>query len=150
MPSYAGLHPSSLRASIAARGSSRKTNTTPELLLRRALWKEGLRYRKNKRDLVGIPDIVFSVARLVVFVDGDFWHGNNWKQRKIKLSKGHNSTYWVSKVERNIIRDREQNRKLRASGWTVLRVWESDIQGNIAKVVDRVKVALVQRRTTIF
>ena len=75
----------------------------------------------------------------MIFVDGDFWHGKDWKKRKIRVKRGHNPDYWVSKIERNIIRDRDRNRKLRAAGWTVLRVWESDIRSNIGKVVDRVK-----------
>jgi DNA mismatch endonuclease, patch repair protein len=138
-PSYAGLHPSSLRASIAARGSSRKTNTTPEQLLRAALWKEGLRYRTNKRDLPGVPDIVFVRHRLVVFVDGDFWHGKSWNKRKIMLRRGHNSDYWLAKIKGNMRRDFDRNRKLRAAGWTVLRIWESEIRRNINKVVNRIE-----------
>lgn len=148
-PSYAGLQPSSLRASIAARGSSKKHDTKPEILLRSALWKRGLHYRKNKADLIGKPDIVFENMRLVVFVDGDFWHGRNWRRRKAKLRGGHNSDYWINKIERNMRRDLDWNLKLRAAGWAVLRLWESDIHGNIDAVVDRIEMALVQRRTMI-
>jgi DNA mismatch endonuclease, patch repair protein len=82
----------------------------------------GFRYRKNRTGLPGAPDIVFPGARLIVFVDGDFWHGKNWKTRKAKLAQGHNANYWIRKIERNVARDREQSRELRASGWLVLRV----------------------------
>jgi DNA mismatch endonuclease (patch repair protein) len=146
---YNGLAPSSERASAAARGSSRKTDTKPELLLRSALWNERLRYRKNRRELAGAPDIVFMSERIVIFVDGDFWHGKDWEQRRMRLIRGHNAKYWVSKIERNITRDRERDRKLRAEGWTVLRVWESDIHGNIGEVVDRVKSVIVLARTIL-
>ena len=106
------------------------------------MWRKGLRYRKNKRDLPGVPDLVFIGARLAVFVDGEFWHGKDWKNRKIKLKRGHNSAYWMAKIERNIGRDLKCKRKLRKAGWTVLRVWESDIRSNIDGVVKLVTVHL--------
>jgi DNA mismatch endonuclease (patch repair protein) len=143
-PRYHTLKPSSARASAAARGSSRKADTKPELLLRRALWREGFRYRKNRTGLPGAPDIVFPGARLIVFVDGDFWHGKNWKTRKAKLAQGHNANYWIRKIERNVARDREQSRELRASGWLVLRVWESEVHSNVGEVVRRIESALRQ------
>jgi len=146
-PRYNGLQPSSLRASIAARGSSRKTGSEPERLLRAALWRTGLRYRKNRRDLPGVPDLVFGGARLVVFVDGDFWHGKHWRRRKARLARGHNSDYWIAKITRNISRDRARNFKLRASGWTVLRFWESDILSDVRKVVQRVRSAVMQNES---
>jgi len=141
-PRYHGLTPSSARASEAARGSSRKADTKPELLLRRALWRKGFRYRKNRADLPGAPDIVFPRARVIVFVDGDFWHGRDWKTRKAKLRQGHNAEYWIRKIERNAARDWEQSRELSAGGWLVLRVWESDVHSNVGEVVRRVKSAL--------
>lgn len=143
-PCYHGLVPRSGRASAAARGSSRKSNTKPELLLRRALWKIGYRYQKNRTDLPGAPDIVFPGARVIVFVDGDFWHGKNWKIRRAKLERGHNAEYWVRKIERNIARDREQTRDLQAAGWIVLRVWESEVSSNIDTVVHRVESVLTR------
>ena len=144
-PRYHGLTPSSARASEAARGSSRKVGTKPELLLRRALWEKGFRYRKNRADLPGAPDIVFPGARVIIFVDGDFWHGKNWKTLKAKLSQGHNAEYWIRKIERNAARDWEQNRELTAGGWLVLRVWESDVHSNVGEVVRRVKSALAKQ-----
>jgi DNA mismatch endonuclease, patch repair protein len=143
-PRYHTLKPSSARASAAARGSSRKADTKPELLLRRALWREGFRYRKNRIDLPGAPDIVFPGPRLIVFVDGDFWHGKNWKTRKAKLSQGHNADYWIRKIERNMARDGERNRELRTAGWLVLRVWESEVHSNIDEVVRRIELVLRQ------
>ena len=144
-PRYHTLKPSSARASAAARGSSRKADTKPELLLRRALWRGGFRYRKNRADLPGAPDIVFPGTRVIVFVDGDFWHGKNWKTRKAKLAQGHNANYWIRKIERNVARDQERTCELRAAGWMVLRVWESDIRANVGGVVRRVESLLGQR-----
>jgi DNA mismatch endonuclease (patch repair protein) len=144
-PRYHTLKPSSARASAAARGSSRKADTKPELLLRQVLWMEGFRYRKNRTDLPGAPDIVFPGARVIVFVDGDFWYGKNWKARKAKLARGHNANYWIGKIERNVARDRERSLELQAAGWLVLRVWESEVHSNIGDVVRRIESALQQR-----
>jgi len=145
-PRYEGLNPRSARASAAARGSSLKANTKPELLLRRALWRHGFRYRTNRADLAGRPDIVFPSRRVVVFVDGDFWHGKNWNMRKVKLAQGHNADYWISKIEWNVERDRERGRELSAAGWLVLRVWESQIHADVGRVVRRLELILRNRR----
>jgi len=72
---FDGLTPSSGKASAAARGASRQAGTKPEMRLRRELWHRGFRYRVNERGLPGRPDLVFAGAKLAVFVDGDFWHG---------------------------------------------------------------------------
>ena len=124
-PSYQGLRPISERASAAARGASRKAKNRCEMALRRALWSAGCRFRTDVRDLPGRPDIVFSKARLVIFCDGDFWHGKDWGERATRLGRGHNSEYWLAKIQRNIERDRQRNERLRNDGWTVLRFWES-------------------------
>lgn len=126
--SYVGLVPASPRASAAARGASRKQGTSPERILGRALFRLGLRYRKSVRTLPGCPDFVFTRSRVVVFCDGDFWHGKDWEKRRAKLARGTNAPYWLAKVARNIERDREQDEALRALGWRVLRFWESEIQ----------------------
>jgi DNA mismatch endonuclease (patch repair protein) len=80
-----------------------------------------------------------------VFVDGDFWHGKTWRMRKAKLAQGHNADYWISKIERNMERDRERTRELSAAGWLVLRVWESEIHADLDRVVRRVESALRRR-----
>jgi len=128
VPSYSEFEPSSDRARAAARGASRKTDTQPELLLRRFLFQAGLRFRKDVASLPGRPDIAFARAQVAVFCDGDFWHGKSWVARKKKLSQGTNGTYWVAKIERNIARDREIVAALRIRGWKVLRYWESEIR----------------------
>jgi len=143
--SYTGLAPASAHASSAARGSSKKTDTKPELILRRALWRAGLRYRKNVSTLPGKPDIVFPGARVAVFCDGDFWHGKAWKHRREKLSSGTNPDYWIRKIEGNMKRDRAHNRALLRAGWRVLRCWESDILRELSSVVSEITEAVRTR-----
>lgn len=146
-PSFAGLRPASKSASAAARGASRKTDTRCELALRRELWARGLRYRLHVAGLPGCPDIVFLRERVVVFCDGDFWHGRHLDCRLAKLSRGHNSTYWIAKVQRNVARDRENQRALEASGWTVVRVWGTDVLRAPGHAADHVADTLVNIRT---
>ena len=140
-PSYRDQRPSSRRASqvLAATSSER---TKPELLLARSLWARGLRYRKNMRAMPGRPDLVFCRARVVVFVDGDFWHGRDWLARRSRLERGANAAYWVSKIDYNRQRDDAVTKQLRAAGWQVLRVWESDVKGSLSGVCDRIQQAL--------
>src|SRR5262245_59222595 len=97
-PSFLGLKPASARASSLARGASIKQNTRCEVVLRSTLWSLGFRYRVNVESLPGRPDIVFPGRRVVVFCDGDFWHGRQLRRRLRKLAKGHNARYWVAKV----------------------------------------------------
>lgn len=131
-PSFKGLRPSSAQSSQALSGS-KPADTRCERLLRKELWKMGLRFRKDFRDLPGRPDIVFIRECVVVFCDGDFWHGRNWATRKRKLQAGSNSSYWVAKIQTNIDRDKRHNKQLRKLGWRVLRIWESDIFANPSK-----------------
>ena len=137
-PSYKGLRPASKRASAAARGSSRKSDTRCEVKLRSVLWRAGARFRKDVRSLPGRPDIVFPGPRLAVFCDGDFWHGKDWEARRRKLARGNNPSYWIAKIERNRERDRETTGTLEAAGWTVLRFWESDILRDTAAVAEEI------------
>ena len=119
--------------------------TKPEIMLRKALWRENLRYRVNYKKLPGKPDIVFTKYKVVVFCDGDFWHGHNWAVRGMKSLdeelEGY-SEYWRKKILRNVARDQENEYELRALGWTVLRIWESDIKRDLSGCVQTVKEAL--------
>ncbi len=103
-------------------------NTKAELILRRELWKKGYRYRKNYSKLPGSPDIVFLKHKVVIFCDGEFWHGYNWSSSKYKIKT--NRDYWWKKIEDNMNRDMEINKQLESSGWTVLRFWNKDIIKN--------------------
>ncbi|MGO9085944.1 MAG: very short patch repair endonuclease [Candidatus Sulfotelmatobacter sp.] len=116
------------------RGNS-STGTVPERLLQAALRKKGLRFRANVPALPGCPDIVLRECHVAIFCDGDFWHGRRWSRRREKMTRGANADYWISKIERNIRRDREVTRMLRKLGWRVVRVWESAVLTNIDRAV---------------
>src|SRR6201991_1052779 len=122
VPRYSSFKPASESASRIKR-RNRARDTKAEVLLRKELWRCGLRYRLHAPDLPGKPDIVFRSARLVVFCDGDFWHGRRWKQRRDRLDRGANAPYWTAKIAANMERDRRNNHTLRATGWTVIRLW---------------------------
>jgi len=128
-PSFKGLSAAS-PASSRAKQMNRSADTGHERLLRSLLWREGLRYRKNVRTLPGKPDIVFPAARIAVFCDGDFWHGRDWQRLSKKLRTGTNASYWIPKIRTNRNRDRRNDRLLKKEGWTVIRVWETDIHRN--------------------
>lgn len=145
-PSFRGLQAASSRASAAARGSSRKRDTRCELALRRELWHMGLRYRLAPTDLPGQPDIVFRREKVAVFCDGDFWHGRNLNRRLQRLSKGHNSPYWVAKIQRNVERDHRRAAELHALGWEVMRLWETDILKSPMDAAKIVKERVLGRR----
>jgi len=131
-PSFRGLRPAS-SSSANTKQKNFRTDTRPELLLRRYLWAQGARYRVNVGTLPGKPDLVFSRQQLAVFCDGDFWHGREWKVRRKALASGHNASYWLRKITYNIDRDRTQEKVLRAKGWTVIRIWESDIKKDLPR-----------------
>jgi DNA mismatch endonuclease Vsr len=101
-------------------------NTKPELLIRKALHAEGFRYRLHQRKLAGCPDIVLPKYRTVVFVHGCFWHGHNCHLVKKVETR---AEFWQSKLSRNVERDREVIRSLRADGWKIALVWECALRG---------------------
>ncbi len=107
----------------------RGKNTKPELAFRRALWNAGYRYRVDYKKLIGKPDIALKKYKTVIFIDGEFWHGHNWKERREKIKS--NRQFWIPKIERNIQRDAEVNQELNRMGYTVFRFWESDVKKNL-------------------
>lgn len=106
----------------------RSSDTKIELILRKALWQRGYRYRKNYSKLPGKPDIALTKYKIAVFCDGEFFHGKDWEVLKPKLVNSNNSDYWISKISRNIERDSEVNKQLLFLGWTVVRFWGNDIK----------------------
>ncbi|MGH2536286.1 MAG: very short patch repair endonuclease, partial [Candidatus Promineifilaceae bacterium] len=115
-------------------------DTAPELAFRRALWRRGIRYRLHVSGLPGKPDIVISSRRVAIFIDGDFWHGNQWRSRKLaSLEEQFNDSnrgYWTRKIRRNMQRDLDSTAKLAQEGWRTLRFWESDLMHNLEESVD--------------
>lgn len=119
----------------------RSKNTRPEMIVRRGLWARGYRYRLHRRDLPGRPDLVFTSARVAVFVDGDMWHGNAWRVRELPSLSSlfpTNTDWWVTKIERNMERDRKVTAELEACGWTVARFWESEVLADPDQVVQAI------------
>ena len=103
-------------------------DTKIEVILRKALWSKGYRYRKNYKKLPGSPDIALTKYKIAIFCDGEFFHGKDWDTLKKRLEKSNNSEFWINKISRNIERDDEINKKLDFEGWTVIRFWGEDIK----------------------
>ena len=106
----------------------RSAGSQIENLLGKALWRAGIRYRKQY-PIFGKPDFVIIKRRIAIFCDSEFWHGYRWGKRR-RLEHKSNQSYWFPKIERNRARDRVVNRRLRQEGWTVVRFWERQIRLN--------------------
>ena len=120
----------------------RAKDTQIELILRKALWSEGIRYRKNYDKLAGKPDIAITKYRIAIFCDGEFFHGKDWDKLQLKLKNSNNSEYWIKKIGRNIERDQEIEREIRAEDWTVIRFWGKDIKSNTRECIAVIKEAI--------
>ena len=108
----------------------RSVDTKIERLLRKALWEKGYRYRKNYKKLPGKPDIALTKYKIAVFCDGEFFHGEDWNNLKIKLENSNNGDFWIKKISRNMKRDEEINALLVQMGWIVIRFWGKDIKNS--------------------
>ena len=116
----------------------KSTNTRPELALRRELRAAGITgYRVHMPGLPGRPDVVFTRWRVVVFVDGEFWHGHPSAFRF-----GTKGEYWDKKIARNRARDKACNLALSEAGWVIVRVWARDVERDPASVARLVAKAL--------
>jgi DNA mismatch endonuclease (patch repair protein) len=123
-------------------------DTKPEVFFRKALWKWGIRYRKNVK-LFGTPDIAIKKYKLVIFIDGDYWHGNNWKLRRkpsFEVEIETYSEYWKQKILRNIERDKEVNEHYKSLGWIILRFWQSDINKNLNECIIKTLEVINQQK----
>src|SRR3989338_9276368 len=118
--------------------SIRSVNNSVEIKFRKLLFANGLRGYRNHYPIRGKPDIVFVSKKLAIFIDGDFWHGYNWK----KLGKKPPRKYWQAKINRNIERDKETMKVLKKEGWKILRLWEHNIKKNPEKCILKVKKCL--------
>ena len=122
----------------------RGKDTRIEIILCKALWEKGYRYRKNYKKLPGSPDIVLTKYHVAIFCDGEFFHGKDWNILKPKLEKGKNPDYWVKKIERNIQRDEEKDKILNCMGWTVIRFWGKDILKNTDECIRVIEETIFQ------
>lgn len=116
----------------------RGKNSKPEMIFRRALWKKNVRYRVDSRQIPGRPDISIKKYKLAIFIDGEFWHGYNWEDRKDSIKSNRN--FWIPKIERNMQRDRQVNRQLEQLGYTVFRFWEKEVKNELEKCINDVLV----------
>lgn len=119
----------------------RSKNSKVELVLRRGLYRAGVRYRIHAPHVTGRPDIVIKKYKLAIFVDGDFWHGNAWRIRGLSRLEDLFPTrtqWWTQKITANMRRDQLVDETLRAQGWVVVRVWESDLLSRPAETIQRV------------
>ncbi|SFB71090.1 T/G mismatch-specific endonuclease [Flagellimonas taeanensis] len=123
-------------------GKIRGKNTKPELAFRKALWEAGYRYRIDYKKLTGKPDIALKKYKTVIFIDGEFWHGYNWEERKDKIKT--NREFWIAKIERNIQRDEEVNDALDEMGYKVFRFWETEVKKDLDRCLDEVLTHLEQ------
>ncbi len=117
-------------------GKIRGKNTKPELAFRKALYAAGYKYRIDYKKLIGKPDIALKKYKTVIFIDGEYWHGYNWEERKSKIKT--NREFWIAKIERNMQRDKEVNQELLALGYTVFRFWETDVKKELDNCLQKV------------
>lgn len=123
----------------------RSKDTSIELILRKALWHHGYRYRKNYKALSGTPDIAITKHRIAIFCDSEFFHGKDWDKLRLRLENGNNSTYWIKKIARNMERDQENEKAIFLREWTVLRFWGQDIIKHTDECVKAVDEAVLER-----
>ncbi|TDS18719.1 T/G mismatch-specific endonuclease [Maribacter caenipelagi] len=110
-------------------------NTKPELAFRKALYAAGYRYRIDYKKLIGKPDIALPKYKTVIFIDGEYWHGKNWEERKPKVKT--NREFWIAKIERNMQRDLEVNQELTSLGYTIFRFWETEVKKNLNECIEK-------------
>lgn len=117
-------------------------DTSIELLLRKALWHKGYRYRENYKALPGSPDIVLTKYKIAIFCDSEFFHGKDWEILKLRLENGKNADFWIKKIERNRNRDYENDKKLLFLGYTVLHFWGQDISKHTDECLQTIEEAI--------
>ncbi|MDR0265070.1 MAG: very short patch repair endonuclease [Sphingobacterium sp.] len=138
----AGFYTSPKRSRMMSRIRSR--NSKPELTLRRALWSKNIRFRLHDKSLPGTPDIVIKKYKLAIFVDGEFWHGFDWKNKRETIKS--NRLFWIPKIERNMQKDIRVNKALRDMDYVVFRFWTQDILKNLPRVLNQIELFLETRK----
>lgn len=124
----------------------RNKDTKIEVLLRKALWNKGYRYRKNFMDLPGKPDIALTKYRIAVFCDSEFFHGKDWDVLRPQLQRGKNADFWIEKISKNMQRDNLVNKQLNFMGWTVVRFWGKEIIKNTDECVQVIEEVIFDNK----
>ncbi|MCG8329532.1 MAG: very short patch repair endonuclease [Chitinophagales bacterium] len=125
----------------------KSSDTKPEIKLRKALWNMGYRYRKDVKSLPGKPDIAIKKYKIAIFIDGEFWHGYNWKEKKQRIQR--NRAYWIPKIERNMQRDQHNTQQLQLMGYTVFRFWEQRLKKEFETCLRAVVGAIEEKKRNI-
>ena len=112
----------------------RSHNTKVENLIFRELRKRKIYFQKHYKNVIGNPDIALPRKKKAVFIDGDFWHGYQFPKLKKRLPK----KYWVKKIEKNMVRDRKNRKKLKMGSWQVKRLWEHEILNDTSKAIEEI------------
>lgn len=128
----------------------RSKDTKIEVILRKALWEKGYRYRKNYKELPGKPDIVLTKYKIAIFCDGEFFHGKDWEVLRPKLKNSNNGDFWIKKISKNIERDDENDKKLLFLGWTVIRFWGNDIKKNTDECIRVIEEAIFENKMSLY
>lgn len=112
-----------------------------ETVIAKELWRNGIRYRKNYKALPGSPDIAITKYKIAVFIDGEFWHGYDWDNKRESIRS--NRSYWIEKIEENMNRDVRDTKKLEDMDWVVVRFWskevKKDIDACLQKIMDLIR-----------
>lgn len=124
----------------------RGKDTSIEIALRKAIWKRGYRYRKNYKQLPGSPDICLTKYKIAIFCDSEFFHGKDWDVLKPKVENGNNGVYWSKKIQDNIARDCEIDKKLLFMGWTVIHFWGKDILKKTDECIEVIEESIFEKR----
>jgi len=119
------------------------SGTKPELLMAKALWSKGYRYRKNNKSVFGKPDFTFKKLKIAIFVDSEFFHGKDFD---IKKKPTTNPEFWAKKILRNIERDKEVNKKLTAEGWKIMRFWSREVNKDLEEIIFRIEAEIKIRK----
>ncbi len=138
----AGFYTTSSRSYNMSKIRSR--NSKPDLILRKALWAKNIRFRLHDKSLPGTPDNIIRKYKLAIFVDGEFWHGFDWKKNKKRIKS--NRLFWIPKIERNMQKDVHVNRALRDIDYVVFRSWTQDILKHLPTIVNQIELFLEIRR----
>jgi DNA mismatch endonuclease (patch repair protein) len=125
----------------------RGKNTGIELTLRKELHARGIHYRCNSSFIYGHPDISMKGYKIVVFCDSEFWHGYHFEEAKAKIHS--HLDYWISKIERNMARDKEVNEELSKEGYSILRFWGQEILKDPKGCADKVEALYKEKAKAI-
>lgn len=114
-----------------------------EVMLSKALWAKGMRFRKNVKSITGKPDLAIKKYKIAVFVDSEFFHGKDWSKSKYRIKT--NRPFWWKKIEGNIQRDVFVNKTLKKDGWSVVRFWSGDVNKRLTFCVNKVTRVLQKK-----